>query len=294
MTTLQVSATHLEIIRYYEEAGLDYGAWSPAFNMHFGYWRPGMNPFRLEPMLEQMNEEVFRRLQLPPGSEPLVLDAGCGLSAASRHLAKALPGAQFYGVTITPWQIDFGEKLNAEAGLSDRIRLLEADFHDLPLPDACADAAFCLESACYGDGDGKERLVREIARVLKPGARFVVADGFRNHPNPLPHWLDRIYRRAMDCWALQDFAEIHSFEKSLKKAGFTDIRVEDILWQLAPSVAHVPKTALKFFWRRLWETDRKPLTQERLNNTIAPLLSMAMGLARKHFSYRIVSAVRDE
>ena len=40
-----------DLHRYYEEAGMDYAAWSPAFNMHFGWWRRGMNPFRREPML---------------------------------------------------------------------------------------------------------------------------------------------------------------------------------------------------------------------------------------------------
>ena len=35
--------------RYYEEAGPDYAAWSPHFNMHFGFFRWGMNPFNREP-----------------------------------------------------------------------------------------------------------------------------------------------------------------------------------------------------------------------------------------------------
>ena len=49
--------------RYYEEAGPDYAAWSQHFNMHFGFFRRGMNPFNREAMLEQMNHEVLDRLQ---------------------------------------------------------------------------------------------------------------------------------------------------------------------------------------------------------------------------------------
>jgi len=41
--------------RYYAEAGPDYAARSPNFNMHVGYFRRGLNPLRLEPMLEQMS-----------------------------------------------------------------------------------------------------------------------------------------------------------------------------------------------------------------------------------------------
>jgi len=34
------------LAEYFSEAGPDYYAWSHAFNMHFGYFRWGMNPFR--------------------------------------------------------------------------------------------------------------------------------------------------------------------------------------------------------------------------------------------------------
>jgi len=37
----------------YAEAGPDYASWSAAFNMHFGFFRWGMNPFNREAMLEQ-------------------------------------------------------------------------------------------------------------------------------------------------------------------------------------------------------------------------------------------------
>jgi MPBQ/MSBQ methyltransferase len=69
MTTLvevvstETATTSTEFQRYYEEAGPDYAAWSAAFNMHFGFFRWGMNPFRREAMLEEMNRQVFDRLQ---------------------------------------------------------------------------------------------------------------------------------------------------------------------------------------------------------------------------------------
>lgn len=34
-----------EVVTYYEDTGLDYGEWSKEFNMHFGYYKWGMNPF---------------------------------------------------------------------------------------------------------------------------------------------------------------------------------------------------------------------------------------------------------
>ena len=65
--------------RYYKEAGPDYAAWSRAFNTHFGFFRRGMNPLDREAMLEPMNVEVLRRLDLDGAARPRVLDLGCGL-----------------------------------------------------------------------------------------------------------------------------------------------------------------------------------------------------------------------
>jgi len=48
--------------RDYEEAGRDYATWSPNFNMHFGFFRRGMNPFSREAMLDEMKQEVLHRL----------------------------------------------------------------------------------------------------------------------------------------------------------------------------------------------------------------------------------------
>ena len=98
--------------RYYEEAGPDYAAWSPDFNMHFGYFRSGMNPFNRDTMLEQMNREVLDRLRLSTMPFARILDMGCGLGATLRSFACALPLADLHGITLVPWQLEHGRRLN--------------------------------------------------------------------------------------------------------------------------------------------------------------------------------------
>ncbi|MBK8566643.1 MAG: methyltransferase domain-containing protein [Saprospiraceae bacterium] len=295
MTSLTTTNhTHQDIIRYYEEASLDYANWSSNFNMHFGFCELGMNPFQLESLLERMNGEVLRRLSVSSTPAPYLLDLGCGLSATSRYMARQLPDANFLGVTITPWQVGYAHHLNQAAGLDGQIALLQADYQDLPLGDGGFDGAFSLESACYAEGNGKAALSQEVFRMLKPGAKWVVTDGFRKHSRPLPNWLDRIYRRNLECWALKEFADIQLFVHGLKDAGFVNIKVEDISWKVAPSFCHIPKTSLKFFWRRLWDKNQTPLTPERRNNVLAPLLGMAMGLSKRHFTYCIVTAQKPD
>ena len=76
------SHSHDQLLRYYESAGPDYAAWSKNLNMHFGYWRPWMNPFRREAMLEEMSLQLFSAL-FDGNEEPQrVLDLGCGFGAS--------------------------------------------------------------------------------------------------------------------------------------------------------------------------------------------------------------------
>src|SRR5258707_2038378 len=93
LRTLARTETEPSFQRYYEEAGPDYAAWSPHFNMHFGFFRQGMNPFNREAMLDQMNREIQHRLHLVRDSPARVLDMGCGLGATLRSFARHLPQA---------------------------------------------------------------------------------------------------------------------------------------------------------------------------------------------------------
>ncbi len=289
MITTQQTSTQQKIIHYFEGAGLDYYYWDQAFNMHFGYYKAGMNPFNRPSLLNQMNQEVVNRLQLHQYFEPKVLDLGCGLGAASRYMAEENPEAQFLGFTITPWQVDFGNELSREQNFSDRVLLYQSDYADLPIADESAEAAFAMESACYARGRNKEDFIQELYRVLKPGGRFVINDGFRKHSGPLPRWLDKAYQKNLDCWALTELADVHAFVKMLRKVGFQNIKVEDTSWRVAPSFAHIPFVSLRFYldiWRK---GDLKNLDQERKNNVLAPIRGMLMGLSRRHFGYYIIS-----
>ena len=281
-------STRQKILKYYEEAGPDYQTWSPSYNMHFGYFHWGMNPFSREKMLDRMNLEIFRSMDISKDQSALIGDMGCGLGATARYIAKHFPAMSLKGITLVPWQVDQGTRLARESGLDGRVKIVEGDYTSTPFEDNSLDGVYAVESGCYAGGASKEDLIREMARVLKPGKKMVMADGFVK-TEKMTGWTASIYQKLCSCWALKELGHIDKVREALLRHGFTDIRIRDASWRVAPSVAHVPFTVLWFLVKRMFSSNGI-MTKERWNNLMAPMLTMFLGLSRRNFSYYIISA----
>ena len=280
---MKQSATNSNIIFHNDGIGNDYCYWSPSFNIHFGYWRWGVNPFNREAMLLQMNEEVLNRLQVPKGQTCHIVDAGCGAGATLRYMAEHLPKATFTGVTLAPWLLEKGKQMNEKAGLSNRIEVIKADFQNMPLPDASANAVFCIESACYADGKDKAILIHELHRILKPGGHFVVVDAFRKNDNPMPAFFEKLFRKNASLWAVEDLAELPLFEETLSKSGFENLKTENISWRTAPTAMHIPLVVLRLLWDGAWR---------RNDYWKALLMTSVTGALMQYMGYYVISGKR--
>ena len=298
--TLQQNASGTEpstvererLIAYYESAGPDYGAWSRGFNMHFGFYRWGVNPFRRESMLEEMNRQVLARLALDAACKGLILDLGCGVGATVRAAAARFPSAHVLGVTLVPWQVETGNAWNRRLGIHPRARLDLVDYTQTALPSAAAAGALAIESACHAAGSDKAPLVAEAARILEPGARFVVADAFLKRPDRA---LDPVSKRLNDLlnrsFVLPQLPQIEHFTAALAQHGFSKVTVEDISWRVAPSVMYAPYVVASFVLTKLLR--HETLGEYTRNNLRGSLMCSLLGINRLKYGYYIVSATRS-
>jgi SAM-dependent methyltransferase len=261
--------------------------------MHFGFYRWGMNPFRREAMLEQMNQEILHRLQLthePPHVPAPILDMGCGLAATLLSFARHLPEADLNGITLVPWQLEQGRQLNRACPKGRHITLTLGDYQHTTYPSTAFDAVFAIESSCYAHGANKSAFLQEAHRLLRPGGRIVVADGFLG-PGKLRGPQKNIFRKLCECWAIDTLGEIDQFRRELERLGFTDIVVEPMQARVTPSVLHVPWVTLKFLLTTVL-FDRRKMTRARWNNLLAPVLLPFVGFPIGPMAYYIISATR--
>jgi SAM-dependent methyltransferase len=112
-----------------------------------------------------------------------VLDVGCGRGLVLCAVAKLLTTGRAVGVDVWRSADMSGNSASAarenavREGVADRVEIREADMRELPFADASFDVV--LASLAIHNIDsraGRAAAIAEIARVLRPGGRVVIAD----------------------------------------------------------------------------------------------------------------------
>lgn len=113
-------------------------------------------------------ESFVSRLPLPAGAR--VLDIACGTGAATLPLARR--GVTTTGLDMVPKHLAEAEAAAEREGLS--IRFDEGFAEDLPYPDRAFDVVISMFGAMFSQEP--DRVVAEMARVLKPGGLLAMAN----------------------------------------------------------------------------------------------------------------------
>jgi cyclopropane fatty-acyl-phospholipid synthase-like methyltransferase len=121
-------------------------------------------------MLNEMNRQIFSRLDTHTKGN--FADLGCGMGGTMRYGLKHYNNLQIEGVTLSDFQAVEGNKMLR--GLNSSIRI--EDYNNTTFNSNSLDGAFAIESFCHG-GHNRASFA-EAYRILKPGARLVVADAF--------------------------------------------------------------------------------------------------------------------
>lgn len=141
--------------------------------------------------------EMVAGLRLRP--DELLVDLGCGRGGTGLWLARAF-SARLIGLDFSPKAIELAAGRIAEFLPADRASFRIATFEDTGLPDGCADGVVSMDALPFTPD--KDAALRELARILRPGARavFTTAERLPTHPryDPRePSWAQRVERAGL-------------------------------------------------------------------------------------------------
>src|SRR5882757_4234649 len=203
------------IVTYYRAAELDYRlVWrlGSQMAMHFGYWDSSTRT--LAAALQRENQILADWASIR-GSDS-VLDAGCGVGGSAIYLGRNI-GCRVLGITLSESQVRTAERNAARSQVAELVHFKLRDFVATGLPDASFDVVWAIESVCHAET--KLDFLQEAYRILRPGGRLIVADGFAIKDELSPDEA-ALMRSWLDGWAVPSIDTVQQFRSSMRAAGF--------------------------------------------------------------------------
>jgi cyclopropane fatty-acyl-phospholipid synthase-like methyltransferase len=228
---------------YYDECYWDYLiTWCNKDNLafHYGYWDQD-TPYQHHEALVNKNQVLYEEAAIKVGDR--VLDAGCGVGGSAIWMAKT-HGNRATGMTVSQQQGKYGAQHAKRQGVGDLVDFEIADFCQMPFEDESFDVVWALESSCYAVNKGD--FLKEAWRVLRPGGRVVVCDGFftRREFNA-SEWQEII--TCLNGWAVPNLCIRDEFVGMLEQHGFHNTTMRDLTPQTMDSINYMHNVAKR--WR---------------------------------------------
>jgi arsenite methyltransferase len=130
-----------------------------------------------------LRDQLLDSLELK--GEEKILDAGCGrglmvIGAAKRLKAGKATGVDVWDAAVLSGNSSDAAKANAKLeGVADKVRFETGDIRKLVYPEKSYDVAMsALAIHNFGEREDRDKAVREMWRVLKPGGRLLILDLF--------------------------------------------------------------------------------------------------------------------
>ena len=150
-----------------------------------------------------------------------VLDLGSGAGADVLISARRVGATgKAIGLDMTDEMLDLARANAAEEGVAN-VDFVKGYIEDIPLPDDAVDVV--ISNCVINLSADKGKVLREVARVLRPGGRFAVSDVIADDN------MDAATRADMEQWTgcIAGALTRGQFEAALADAGLVDLEIRE-------------------------------------------------------------------
>lgn len=160
-----------------------------------------------------------------------MLDLGAGYGGSARYFASTF-GCPVVALNLSEVENERNRETNRAHHLDSLIEVLDASFESIPCEHDSFDIVFSQDAFLHS-GD-RLQVIREIARVLRPGGTLIFTDPMKADDCP-----DGVLQPILDRLHLETLGSPAFYRQALADNGFREIGFEDHSAQLPRHYARV-------------------------------------------------------
>ncbi len=218
-----------DVAAYYNQTQNHYRRWwklEKDMALHYGLWFAETKSF--SQALLNTNRYMAQTAKI--NANDAVLDAGCGVGGAAIYMANEFD-AVVKAISLSELQIATAIKNTEKSTSKHKVSFQVQDYCNTSFEDASFDVIWACESS--SSASDKSKMLKEWARLLKPGGRLIILDFFKSESaSDQNNWL----AEWANLWAMSPLVTSNDFAEAIQAAGLNVLSIDDLSNEIAPTV----------------------------------------------------------